>query len=90
MRRAIADVRLCRMNLAHMVFSRGHDTLARYAGGHHPTMGLGRRAERHQIGLVRRSLVRLMRMSSGPCVDVQEVARGRFAEQCERCHHGTV
>lgn len=85
MRRAIADVCLCRMNLAHMMLSRGHDTLARYAGGHH-----GRRAERHQIGLVRRSLVRLMRMSSGPCVDVQEVARGRFAEQCERCDHGTV
>ena len=56
--RLIADACLCRMNVAHMMLSRGHVALACYAGGHH-----GRRAERHQIGLVHRSLVRLMRMA---------------------------
>ena len=83
--RLIADVCLCRMNLAHMMLSRGHVALACCAGGHH-----GRRAERHQFGSVHRSLVRVMRMASGVCVDVQELARGRFAEQRERCDHGTV
>ena len=65
--RLIADACLCRMNVAHMMLSRGHVALACYAGGHH-----GRRAERHQIGLVHRSLVCLMRMASGACADVQE------------------
>ena len=84
-RRAIADACLCHTNLAHVMLSCGHVALARYAGGHH-----GRRAERHQIGLVRRSLVRLMRMASGACAGVQELARGHFTEQRERYDHGTA
>ena len=73
------------MNLAHVMLLRGHVALARYAGGHH-----GRRAERHQIGLVRRSFVRLMRMASGACADVQELARWASPVLSFENHHFTL